>query len=385
MNEGLSRATYAEGKGFLSPIAEILEDLRNGRMIILVDAEDRENEGDLVIPAQMATPDAINFMAKHGRGLICLSLTQQRAAQLRLEYMARQNEARNRTAFTVSIEAREGIATGISAHDRARTIATAIDPTKDYNDIVSPGHVFPLIAREGGVLVRAGHTEASVDLARMAGLFPAGVICEIMNDDGTMARMPDLVAFAQRHGLKIGTIEDLIGYRLRHDRIVRQVAKTAVDSLFGGTFDLYVYETTVQPVEHLALVKGDLAAAGPVLVRVHAVNVLADLLGIGSSEGTRGALIEKAMAEIARDGRGVIVLIRDLRPKGVSSSIAQNAERKKRKHTDPERRRVEIGVGSQILRDLGVTDMVLLSNAPPSRYVGLEAFGLRIVGQRRIG
>jgi 3,4-dihydroxy 2-butanone 4-phosphate synthase/GTP cyclohydrolase II len=385
VNEGLSRAVYAEGKGFLSPIADILEDLRNGRMIILVDAEDRENEGDLVIPAQMATPDAINFMAKHGRGLICLSLTQQRAGQLRLEYMARENEARNRTAFTVSIEAREGIATGISAHDRARTIATAIDPTKDHRDIVSPGHVFPLIAREGGVLVRAGHTEASVDLARLAGLFPAGVICEIMNDDGTMARMPDLVAFAQRHGLKIGTIEDLIGYRLRHDRIVRQVAKTAVASLFGGTFDLYVYETTVQPVEHLALVKGDLSAPGPVLVRVHAVNVLADLLGIGSSEGTRGALIEKAMAEIAREGRGVIVLIRDLRPKGVSSSIAQNAERKKRKHADPERRRVEIGVGSQILRDLGVSDMVLLSNAPPSRYVGLEAFGLRIIGQRRIG
>jgi 3,4-dihydroxy 2-butanone 4-phosphate synthase / GTP cyclohydrolase II len=385
VNEGLSRAAYAEGKGFLSPIADILEDLRNGRMIILVDAEDRENEGDLVIPAQMATPDAINFMAKHGRGLICLSLTQQRAGQLRLEYMARQNEARNRTAFTVSIEAREGIATGISAHDRARTIATAIDPTKDHRDVVSPGHVFPLIAREGGVLVRAGHTEASVDLARLAGLFPAGVICEIMNDDGTMARMPDLVAFAQRHGLKIGTIEDLIGYRLRHDRIVRQVAKTAVDSLFGGTFDLYVYETTVQPVEHLALVKGDLSAPGPVLVRVHAVNVLADLLGIGSSEGTRGALIEKAMAEIASEGRGVIVLIRDLRPKGVSGSIAQNAERKKRKHADPERRRVEIGVGSQILRDLGVSDMVLLSNAPPSRYVGLEAFGLRIIGQRRIG
>jgi 3,4-dihydroxy 2-butanone 4-phosphate synthase/GTP cyclohydrolase II len=385
VNEGLSRAVYAEGKGFLSPIAEILEDLRNGRMIILVDAEDRENEGDLVIPAQMATPDAINFMAKHGRGLICLSLTQQRAGQLRLEYMARQNEARNRTAFTVSIEAREGIATGISAHDRARTIATAIDPTKDHKDIVSPGHVFPLIAREGGVLVRAGHTEASVDLARMAGLFPAGVICEIMNDDGTMARMPDLVAFAQRHGLKIGTIEDLIGYRLRHDRIVRQVARSSVGSAFGGTFDLYVYETTVQPVEHLALVKGDLSAPGPVLVRVHAVNVLADLLGIGSSEGTHGALVEKAMAEIAREGRGVMVLIRDLRPKGVSSSIAQNAERKKRKHADPERRRVEIGIGSQILRELGVSDMVLLSNAPPSRYVGLEAFGLRIVGQRQIG
>ena len=225
MKNNLSTVAYAEGKGFLSPIDEIIEDLRNGRMIILVDAEDRENEGDLVIPAQMATPDAINFMAKHGRGLICLSLMRQRASQLRLEYMAQQSEARDRTAFTVSIEAREGVATGISAHDRARTIATAVDPTKDFNDIVSPGHVFPLIAREGGVLVRAGHTEASVDLARLAGLYPAGVICEIMNDDGTMARMPDLVAFAQRHGLKIGTIEDLIGYRLQHDRVVRQVAR----------------------------------------------------------------------------------------------------------------------------------------------------------------
>jgi 3,4-dihydroxy 2-butanone 4-phosphate synthase/GTP cyclohydrolase II len=385
VNESLRTVSYAEGRGFLSPIDEIIEDLRNGRMIILVDAEDRENEGDLVIPAQMATPDAINFMAKHGRGLICLSLTQQRAAQLRLEFMARQNEARNRTAFTVSIEAREGIATGISAHDRARTIATAIDPTRTFNDIVSPGHVFPLIAREGGVLVRAGHTEASVDLARLAGLYPAGVICEIMNDDGTMARMPDLVAFAQRHGLKIGTIEDLIGYRLRHDRIVTQVAKTAIDSVYGGNFDLYIYETTVEPVDHLALVKGDLAAPGPVLVRVHAVHTPADLLGIGLT-GPRGSLVEKTMQAIAQEGRGVLVLIRDLRPKSVSAWVAQNAERKRpRKQIDPERRLVEIGIGSQILRALGVTDMVLLSNAPPSRYVGLEAFGLRIVGQRRIG
>jgi 3,4-dihydroxy 2-butanone 4-phosphate synthase/GTP cyclohydrolase II len=386
VNDALKTVAYSEGKGFLSPIDEIIEDLRNGRMIILVDAEDRENEGDLVIPAQMATPHAINFMAKHGRGLICLSLTGQRAAQLRLEYMARQNEARNRTAFTVSIEAREGIATGISAHDRARTIATAIDPTKDFNDIVSPGHVFPLIAREGGVLVRAGHTEASVDLARLAGLYPAGVICEIMNDDGTMARMPDLVAFAQRHGLKIGTIEDLIGYRLRHDRIVMQVAKTTVDSAHGGTFDLYVYETAVEPVEHLALVKGDLSAPGPVLVRVHAVNAPADLLGIGGGGGGRASLVEKTMKAIAEEGRGVLVLIRDLRPKSVSAWIAQNAESKRtRKKVDAERRLVEIGIGSQILRALGVTDMMLLSNAPPSRYVGLEAFGLRIVGQRRIG
>jgi 3,4-dihydroxy 2-butanone 4-phosphate synthase/GTP cyclohydrolase II len=384
VKNSLSTVTYAEGKGFLSPIDEIIEDLRNGRMIILVDAEDRENEGDLVIPAQMATPDAINFMAKHGRGLICLSLTRQRADQLRLEYMSRQSEARKRTAFTVSIEAREGVATGISAHDRARTIATAIDPTKDYRDIVSPGHVFPLIAREGGVLVRAGHTEASVDLARLAGLYPAGVICEIMNDDGTMARMPDLVAFAQRHGLKIGTIEDLIGYRLQHDRIVRRVTKSTLESAFGGAFDLHVYETTVESVEHLALVKGDLEAPGPVLVRVHAVSALADLLGIGA-EGDKGSLIEKSMRAIAEEGRGAIVLIRDLRPKSVSAWIAQNAERKRPRRTDAERRMVEIGVGSQILRDLGVSDMVLLSNAPPSRYVGLEAFGLRIVGQRKIG
>jgi 3,4-dihydroxy 2-butanone 4-phosphate synthase/GTP cyclohydrolase II len=323
-------------------------------------------------------------MAKHGRGLVCLSLTQLRADQLRLEYMARQNEARNRTAFTVSIEAREGIATGISAHDRARTIATAIDPTKDQKDIVSPGHVFPLIAREGGVLVRAGHTEASVDLARLAGLYPAGVICEIMNDDGTMARMPDLVAFAQRHGLKIGTIEDLIGYRLRHDRIVTKVAQKSVESAHGGTFELHVYETKTEAVEHLALVKGDLSAPGPVLVRVHAVNALADLLGVGV-EGAAGSLIEKSMRMISAEGRGVIVLIRDPQPKSVSTWIAQSKEKKRPKKAEAERRLVEIGVGSQILRDLGVADMVLLSNAPPSRYVGLEAFGLRIVGQRRIG
>jgi 3,4-dihydroxy 2-butanone 4-phosphate synthase/GTP cyclohydrolase II len=383
------RVIYAEGKGFLSPIEEIIEDLRNGRMIILVDAEDRENEGDLVIPAQMATPDAINFMAKHGRGLICLSLTQQRANQLRLDYMAPHPEARKRTAFTVSIEAREGVATGISAHDRARTIATAIDATKDYRDIVSPGHVFPLIAREGGVLVRAGHTEASIDLARLAGLYPAAVICEIMNDDGTMARVPDLVSVAQRHGLKIGTIEELISYRLKHDQIVRRIAGSTVESGFGGDFRLHVYETTVEPVEHLALVKGDLEAPGPVLVRVHAVSAMADLLGV-HADGAEDSLIEKSMRAIAEAGRGAIVLIRDLRPKSVSEWIARSAGRKDakaagREGRDTERRQVEIGIGSQILRDLGVTDMVLLSNAPPSRYVGLEAFGLRIVGHRKIG
>ena len=384
MSKGVSTVLAdRESHGLLSPTPEIIEDLRNGRMVILVDAEDRENEGDLVIPAQMATPDAINFMAKNGRGLICLALTQARADQLRLASMVPSNASRNRTAFTVSIEAREGVSTGISAHDRAHTIATAIDPTKDHEDIVSPGHVFPLVARAGGVLVRAGHTEASVDLTRLAGLYPAAVICEILNDDGTMARMADLVAFAQCHGLKIGTIEDLIAFRLKNDRIVKPVGRCQVESVFGGTFDLHGYETTVEPVEHLALVKGDLARPGPVLVRVHAVNALADLLGIGT-EGEKGSLIERAMLAIAQEGRGAIVLIRDLRPKSVSDWIANRADAARRKPGGQERRQVEIGIGSQILRDLGVREMVLLSNSPASVYVGLEGYGLKIVGQRRI-
>jgi 3,4-dihydroxy 2-butanone 4-phosphate synthase/GTP cyclohydrolase II len=376
----LGSTALAQGRGCLSDVPEILEDMRNGRMVVLVDAEERENEGDLIIPAQMATPDAINFMAKHGRGLVCLALTQTRAHELGLEAMVRRNESRNRTAFTQSIEAREGISTGISAHDRARTIATAIDPTKAADDIVSPGHVFPLVAREGGVLMRAGHTEASVDLARLAGLYPAAVICEIMNDDGTMARMPDLVAFAQRHGLKIGAIEDLIAYRLGNEHIVRAVTKTQVATAAAGTFDLHVYETTVEPGEHLALVKGDLAAPGPVLVRVHAVNALADLLGVGEAS----CQIEKVMQAIDKEGRGVIVLIRDLRPKSVSEGIERRARADKKEEGERERRQVEIGVGSQILTDLGVRDMVLLTNSPAHVYVGLEGFGLRIVGTRRI-
>jgi 3,4-dihydroxy 2-butanone 4-phosphate synthase/GTP cyclohydrolase II len=380
LSSGLSKIEYSESGGFLSSTAEIVDDMRNGRMVVLVDAEHRENEGDLVIPAQMATPDAINFMAKFGRGLICLTLLQSRAQELGLEFMVRTQAARERTAFTQSIEAREGVSTGISAHDRARTIATAIDPTKGAADIVSPGHVFPLVAREGGVLIRAGHTEASVDLARLAGLYPAAVICEIMNDDGTMSRMPDLVPFAQRHGLKIGTIEDLIAYRLKHDRLVKQVAQTKVESAFGGGFDLHVFSTTVEPVEHLALVKGDLSAPGPVLVRVHAVNVPGDLLGIGGTEGA----VPCAMRAIEREGRGVIVLIRDLGPKSVSDWIGRRIKAKGSEHAARGRRQVEIGVGSQILRELGVADMVLLTNAPDDVYVGLEAYGLRIVDTRAI-
>src|SRR4051812_39763604 len=298
--------------GFLSTPEEIIEEARNGRMFILVDDEDRENEGDLVIPAQMATPEAINFMAKHGRGLICLSLPRARVEQLKLPLMPQQNSSRLRTAFTVSIEAREGVTTGISAPDRARTIAVAIDPTKGPDDIETPGHVFPLMARDGGVLVRTGHTEAAVDLARLAGLYPAGVICEIMNDDGTMARRPELIAFAQYHGLKVATIADLIAYRRRYDRIVARKLETTFESRFGGSWRLYIYVNTVAYVEHIALVKGDIATPDPVLVRMHALNALDDVLG--SATSGRGGVIHDSMEAIAQEGRGVVVLLREALP-----------------------------------------------------------------------
>ncbi len=382
--ERLGKVEDAPARGPLASTEEILDDLRNGRMVVLVDAEDRENEGDLVIPAQMATPDAVNFMAKHGRGLICLSLTKARADELRLARMVHENRSRRETAFTVSIEAREGISTGISAHDRARTIATAIDPTRGAADVVSPGHVFPLVARDGGVLVRSGHTEASIDLCRLAGLSPAAVICEIMNDDGTMARMPDLVPFARRHGLKIGTIDDLIRYRLANDRIVKRIAERRVDTASAGSFKLHVYETTAEPAEHLALVKGDIADRRPVLVRVHAVNALVDLAGIGVGPDATG-LIGRAMQAIAEEGRGVLVLIRDLRPRSISEWIERETEPSAGRQGTRERRQVEIGIGSQILKDLGVGEMVLMTNSPAHVYTGVEAFGLAISGTRRIG
>jgi 3,4-dihydroxy 2-butanone 4-phosphate synthase/GTP cyclohydrolase II len=359
----------------LSSIEEVVEDARYGRMFILVDAEERENEGDLVIPAQMATPDAINFMAKHGRGLVCLALTPDRAKQLHLELMSRSNRSRHSSAFTVSIEAREGVSTGISAHDRAHTISVAIDPTKDYRDITTPGHLFPLVAKDGGVLVRAGHTEAAVDLARLAGLYPAGVICEIMNDDGTMARLPDLVAFAQRHGLKIATIADLIAYRLRYDHLVKVVTETAITSPYGGDFKVKVYATTVDPSEHVALVKGDVSSGGPVLVRVHAMNTIDDVFGTGPHRET---LVHKAMEIIGKEGRGVIVLIRESRADAVSSRLARD-------QGTPEagqQRLIEYGIGAQILLDLGVHEMVLLSNSPARKIVGLEGYGLSVVGLR---
>ena len=361
----------------LSSVEEIIEDARNGRMFILVDDENRENEGDLVIPAQMATPEAINFMAKHGRGLICLALARERVQQLNLPLMARRNTSRHHTAFTVSIEAREGVTTGISASDRARTISVAIDPSKGSDDVASPGHVFPLQAQDGGVLVRAGHTEAAVDIARLAGLNPSGIVCEIMNDDGTMARMPDLVRFAQYHHLKIGTIADLIAYRLRHDRIVQRILETSLTSIHGGTFRMSVYINRIAYAEHIALVKGDLGEDGPVLVRMHALNVLDDVLG--DTRSGRTCQLHDAMRIIGTFGRGVVVLIREPHKSSLSDRV--RALIAGMSEETPQLR--DYGIGAQILLDLGVKDMVLLSNTERT-LVGFEGYGLRIVDRRPI-
>jgi 3,4-dihydroxy 2-butanone 4-phosphate synthase / GTP cyclohydrolase II len=360
-----------------SPIADIIEDARNGRMFILVDDEDRENEGDLVIPAQMATPAAINFMAKFGRGLVCLALTRQRVEALKLPLMPQHNTSRLQTAFTVSIEAKEGVTTGISAPDRARTIAVAIDPEKGAPDLVTPGHIFPLMAREGGVLVRTGHTEAAVDIARLSGLNPSGVICEIMNDDGTMARREDLIAFAQTHGLKIATIADLIAYRRRHERLVERRVESEIDSRFGGRFRITVYVNTLNYAEHLALVKGEVASGGPVLARMHALNLLDDVVGCGLSG--RGGELQAAMEIIGREGRGVIVLIREPAP----TSLSDGVKARLRDGTPGDNQLRDYGVGAQILVDLGVREMILLSNTK-RQIVGLEGYGLTVVGQRSI-
>ncbi len=376
--KNLHTVTKDDIHGQLSSTGEILEDARQGRMFILVDAEDRENEGDLVIPAQMATPDAINFMARFGRGLICLSVTPERAEALHLQSMARSNQSRHSTAFTVSIEAREGISTGISAYDRSKTIAVAINPEKDWRDVVSPGHVFPLVARDGGVLVRAGHTEAAVDIARLAGLLPAGVICEIMNDDGTMARMADLLVFAQRHGLKIGTIADLIAYRRCHESFVRVVDEKLIETPHGGPFRLRVYVNSVDNTEHLALIKGDVTTPGPVLVRMHAINILEDLFGMGRN-GSRRSLVERAMRRIGKEGRGVMVVIRDVREGVIEARLAEAAPA-----SAAEKRLIDYGIGAQILLDLGIKNMVLLSNSPTPKIVGLEGYGLNLVARQAI-
>jgi 3,4-dihydroxy 2-butanone 4-phosphate synthase/GTP cyclohydrolase II len=359
-----------EWRDAISSVEEVIADARAGRMFILIDHEDRENEGDLVIPAQMATPEAINFMATHGRGLICLALTGERIDALGLPLMAAHNSSRHETAFTVSIEAREGVTTGISAHDRARTIAVAIDKSKGAADIASPGHVFPLRAREGGVLVRAGHTEAAVDVARLAGLQAAGVICEIMNEDGTMARLPDLVAFSQRHNLKIGTISDLISYRRRHDNLVRERTRKTIESEFGGSWDLHVYTDETQGAEHIALVKGDISGPEPVVVRMHALDPLLDIVGTGVPGRTRE--FGQAMKLIAEEGRGVLVLLRDLHMQLTFEDTVS-----------PQTLR-QYGLGAQILSSLGLSRLVLLSNSPQPKVVGLDAYGLSIEGTRQI-
>jgi 3,4-dihydroxy 2-butanone 4-phosphate synthase/GTP cyclohydrolase II len=377
MSRALDNLRHTTFHELVSPVDDIIEDARNGRMFVLVDDESRENEGDLVIPAQMATPDAINFMAKHGRGLICLALTRERVDGLGLPLMSRKNETRHETAFTVSIEAREGVTTGISAPDRARTIAVAIDPNSTERDIVTPGHVFPLVARDGGVLVRAGHTEAAVDIARMAGLNPSGVICEIMNDDGTMARRDDLIAFAQRHGLKIATIADLIEHRRRKEKIVERRAESILNSHHGGDFKLLVYSNKIAYAEHIALVKGDLTKPGPVLVRMHALNVLDDVLG-DQNDGRAGQL-QASMRMIAEEGRGVIVLIRE----PIATLVSDVVRARVGGQTGAGVLR-DYGVGAQILVDLGIRDMVLLSNTKGRTIVGLEGYGLRVVGQRPI-
>jgi 3,4-dihydroxy 2-butanone 4-phosphate synthase/GTP cyclohydrolase II len=363
---------------WLSSIDELIEDARNGRMFILADDEDRENEGDLVIPAQMADAAAINFMAKHGRGLICLAMTGEQVDKLGLPMMASQNNSPHRTAFTVSIEAREGVTTGISAADRARTVAVAINPAATPRDVVTPGHVFPLVAQEGGVLVRTGHTEAGVDIARLAGLNPSAVICEIMNDDGSMARMPDLVKFAQTHNIKIGIIADLIAYRRRTEKLVEAVAETEVDSIHGGKFAMKVYRTKIGGIEHIALVKGDISGDEPVLVRVHRYNILRDLLGDSRSDAIPP--LAKIMRIMGEKGRGVIVAIRDASSGLVTDSIQTYEHERTTGWTGSLR---YYGIGAQILRDLGVTRMTLLTNSERS-IAGLEGYDLTVVGRERV-
>ena len=359
---------------YLSSAEDLIEEARNGRMFILVDDEDRENEGDLVVPAQFATPDAINFMARHARGLICLAMTQQRVEKLGLPLMSQQNGTRHQTAFTVSIEAREGVTTGISAADRAKTIAVAINPESTRDNITTPGHVFPLLAREGGTLVRAGHTEASVDIARKAGLTPAAVICEIMNDDGTMARLPDLVAFAQHHNLKLGTIADLIAHRRLTERLVRKVEEGTYSHPAGGDWRAVVYANTVEYQEHLVLIKGEVSGSDPIMVRMHAVDLLDDMTG-----SPHWIAIHNAMYMIGKAGRGVVVMIREHRPTALAERVRLLAAGTPR----PQRELRDYGIGAQILLDLGMKNMILLTNRRRT-VIGLEGYGLNIVEQRSI-
>ena len=375
MTDGNTAANSDEAFKLATP-EQIIDDARNGRMYILVDAEDRENEGDLIIPAEFADAAAINFMAKFGRGLICLTMDQDRAEQLGLKNMTVDNRARFETAFTQSIEAREGITTGISAADRARTVSVAINPDMTERDIVSPGHMFPIIAKEGGVLVRTGHTEASVDISRLAGLNPAAVICEIMNDDGTMAQLPDLIEFAKYHGMNIGTIESLVEHRLKRDHFVRKVASTEFTSQRGDEFDLHVYRNFLDDSEHVALSKGAPQAGKPTLVRVHKIDFAGDVL---YEKSERAGLIWDAMKQLAAyDGHAVLVLIRE----GSIDTLLERlgAPKQRPSKVDPKDQAIrEYGVGAQILMDQGVTKMTLITDRMP-KIIGLDAYDLEISG-----
>jgi len=362
---------------FLSSPDEIIEEARNGRMFILVDDEDRENEGDLVIPAQMATPEKINFMATHGRGLICLALTADRVERLGLKPMAAKNGTRHETAFTTSVEARVGVTTGISANDRARTIAVAIDAANGPGEIVTPGHVFPLIARNGGVLVRAGHTEAAVDVSRLAGLNPSGVICEIMNDDGTMARLNDLIAFSQFHGLKMGTIRDLIAYRRRHDHLVEKCTEATFNSRWGGEWRAITYRNRATGTEQIALVKGVLDPSRPTLVRMHAISALTDIF---AGDGKGMDVLERSMRMIAAEGAGVVIAVNRQRDDRFSMALKARAGMLSPSDMDELR---DYGVGAMILTELGIERMILLTNTHRT-LVALSGYGLSVVGERRL-
>ena len=366
----------ASSQNELSNIEEVIADAKAGKLFILVDDEDRENEGDLRVVAECATADAINFMAKYGRGLICLALTRQRTETLGLAMMDRRNESRHETAFTVSIEAREGVTTGISAHDRAHTIKTAIDPNCNERDITTPGHIFPLVGRDGGTLVRAGHTEAVIDIARAAGYDnPAGVICEIMNDDGRMARLPDLVTFAKAHDLKIASIADLIAWRRRNESLVQRMVETTVTTRIGGDWRMMIYANTISNIEHIALVKGDISGDAPVLVRMHALDLMADLLG-EVSEKRAGNELAAAMQMIGDAGQGVVVVLREASASSLTAMVSQKIVAQIDGGSNRELR--DYGVGAQILTDLGVSQMVLLSNTRPN-VVSLEGYDLEII------
>jgi len=370
----------------VSTVREAIEDIKKGKMVILCDNEDRENEGDLTMAAEKITPEAINFMAKYGRGLICLSLTEEHVEKLKIPLMVEDNTSAFQTAFTVSIDAKEGTTTGISAEDRATTVLTAIADDVKPEDLARPGHIFPLRSKEGGVLSRIGQTEGSVDLARLAGMKSAGVICEIMNDDGTMARMPDLVVFAKEHGLKIITVADLIKYRLQFESLVNRVVTTVIPSTYGGDFKAIIYKNVVDSNQHIALVKGEWSEEDEVLVRVHSECLTGDALG--SERCDCGEQLHAAMAKIEKEGRGVIVYMRqEGRGIGFVNKMKAYALQDEGKDTveanealgfEPDLR--DYGVGAQIIRDLGIRKMRLMTNNP-KKIVGLEGYGL-IVSER---